>query len=509
MKEDEMEGRISRRRFLQATVGGGAVLLAPSWARTAVLPPAANPREDSIVVLWNRALLQGVRESKLGPPMIARALALAHTAAYDAWAAYDRFAVGTGLGGALRQPPAERRLANKSEAISFATYRAGIDLFPGSKATAFDPLMRQLGYDPSKSSGAAAIGIAAAQAVLEFRHRDGSNQLGDEPGGKLGVPYSDYTGFKSVNLPMNMTVPFELSTVVDVNQWQPMQYFDGSGKFVTQEFVGAQWQHVIPFAMASASQLRSRTGPLTTRSPAFLPQHQALVDLSANLTDTQKMIAEYWADGPHSELPPGHWDLFAQFVARRDRHGAEEHGVDLDVKLFFALTNAIFDAGIVAWDQKCAFVGCRPTTAIRVLFYGKQIRSWAGPGLGTRAIPGETWVPFQPATFPTPPFPGYTSGHSNFSAAGAEILRLFTGSDQFGASVTLAAGSSRAEPGVTPAEDVTLSWKTFSDAADQAGLSRRYGGIHIEEDDLPGRSTGRICGRQAWAKAQTYFKGTV
>src|SRR6266571_817646 len=110
---------MSRRRFLAAAGTGGAVLLVPPpWARAAVLPPAANPREDSIVVLWNRALLQGVRESKLGPPMIARALAAAHTAAYDAWAAYDRAAVGTGLGGALRQRPAARTLANKSEAIS-------------------------------------------------------------------------------------------------------------------------------------------------------------------------------------------------------------------------------------------------------------------------------------------------------------------------------------------------------------------------------------------------------
>src|SRR5207244_3070541 len=116
MKEDEVEGRISRRRFLQATGAGGALLLAPSWARAAVLPPAANPREDSIVVLWNRALLQGVRESKLGPPVIARALVVAHTAAYDAWAAYDRVAVGTGLGGALRQPPAQRPLPNTRRA---------------------------------------------------------------------------------------------------------------------------------------------------------------------------------------------------------------------------------------------------------------------------------------------------------------------------------------------------------------------------------------------------------
>jgi hypothetical protein len=106
----------------------------PSWARAAVLPPEANPREDSVVVLWNQALLQGVRESKLGPPMVARALAVAHTCAYDAWAAYDRDAVATQVGGALRRSPAERTLANKQKAISFATYRAALDLFPAASS---------------------------------------------------------------------------------------------------------------------------------------------------------------------------------------------------------------------------------------------------------------------------------------------------------------------------------------------------------------------------------------
>ncbi len=83
-------------------------------------------------------------------------------------------------------------------------------------------------------------------------------------------------------------------------------------------------------------------------------------------------------------------------------------------------------------------------------------------------------------TRPTPPFPEYSSGHSNFSAAGAEILKRFTHSDRFGALVTLCAGSSRVEPGAAPASDITLSRSTFSDAAVQAGLSRRYGGIHFE-----------------------------
>src|ERR671935_40093 len=147
-----IKGRVSRRRFLQAAGAGGALLLMPSWARAAVLPPEVNSRDDSVVVKWNGALLRGVRESKLGPPMVARALAVAHTCAYDAWAAYDRVAVGTRLGGALRRPARERRYENKVEAVSRATYRAGVDLFPGSRATVFGPLMARLGLDPDNDS---------------------------------------------------------------------------------------------------------------------------------------------------------------------------------------------------------------------------------------------------------------------------------------------------------------------------------------------------------------------
>ncbi len=109
----------------------------------------------------------------------------------------------------------------------------------------------------------------------------------------------------------------------------------------------------------------------------------------------------------------------------------------------------------------------------------------------------------------TPPFPEFNSGHSTFSAAGAEILKSFTGSDAFGASATVQAGSSKVEPGAVPAADVTLSWATFSDAADQAGISRRYGGIHFVQGDLRGRSGGRLVGAQVWAKALTYFNGTA
>jgi hypothetical protein len=509
------EPRMTRRWLLQTAGAGGLALLVPD---VALARPRARRRRaiepgGSIVLRWNNALLQGVRDSRIGPPMVSRALAIAHTCMYDAWAAYDRRAVGTRLGGALRRPAQERRFENKVEAVSFAAYRAAVDLFPDSKSTVFDPLMASLGFDPGDRTAdpgsPTGIGNLAAGALLSFRHRDGANQLGDEPGGRPGVPYSDYTGYSPANQPMDTRVPLDLSTVHDVNRWQPLTYVDGSGALVTPSFVGAHWQRVRPFAMASSDQLRSSTGPARVGSPEFLAQAQALIELSAALTDEEKVIAEYWADGPHSELPPGHWNLFAQQVSHRDRTGESERDLDQAVKLFFGLTNAIFDAGCCAWDNKRAFDSVRPITAIRYLFAGKNIRAWGGPGRGTQTIAGEQWFPYQPTSFPTPPFAEYSSGHSSFSAAGAEILKLFTGSDRFGGSVAFPAGSSRIEPGLVPASELTLTWATFSAAAAQAGISRRYGGIHFEQGDLDARAIGRAAARQCWATALKYFDGTA
>jgi hypothetical protein len=107
---------------------------------------------------------------------------------------------------------------------------------------------------------------------------------------------------------------------------------------------------------------------------------------------------------------------------------------------------------------------------------------------------------------PTPPFPGFVSGHSAFSAAAAEILKRFTGSDNFGQSFTADAGSSIIERGLTPRVPVTLFWSTFTDAADQAGMSRRYGGIHFESDDVAGRALGRLVANEVWNKAMSYTK---
>jgi hypothetical protein len=305
---------------------------------------------------------------------------------------------------------------------------------------------------------------------------------------------------------MDTGAPFDPVGVHDANAWQPLTYVDAFGSRVTPRFIGAHWQRVTTFAITPGA-LRSATGPAMYGTGQYLAQARDLVHLSARLTDREKVIAEYWADGPRSVLPPGHWNLFAQFVSRRDRHGSGARGVERDVKLFFALTNAISDAGCCAWDNKRAFDSVRPITAIRTLFRGRTVRAWAGPYQGTRRIDGATWFPYQPTTFPTPPFPEYSSGHSNFSSAGAEILRLFTGSDRFGGSALVLAGSSKVEPLAVPRRDVTLTWDSFSKAADQAGMSRRYGGIHFEQGDLDARATGRIAARTVWNKAQEFWEG--
>src|SRR5881398_2630636 len=291
--------RITRRTALK-----WGVLAAAAPALGAV-PLDVFASGDSVVLLWNDAALQGARDSKLGPPMVARALAIVHTSVFDAWAAYDDRAIGTRFGGALRRPHWERTLANINTAVSFAAYRAAVDLFPGDRVSVFDPLMRRLGYDPANTttdlSTAAGVGNLAAQAVLEFRHHDGANQLGDEPGGNPGVAYSDYTGFVPRNAPMDLRAPFDPSTAHDPNAWQPLRYVDASGAVVAPAFVAPHWNHVAAFALPSDSALRSSTGPALVGSPQFVQQAQALLDLSAGLTDEQKVIAEYWADGPRSE----------------------------------------------------------------------------------------------------------------------------------------------------------------------------------------------------------------
>jgi hypothetical protein len=138
----------------------------------------------------------------------------------------------------------------------------------------------------------------------------------------------------------------------------------------------------------------------------------------------------------------------------------------------------------------------RPITAVRWLNDGKTIRAWK-PNQGTVLMNGTEWRPF----LPTPPFAEYTSGHSTFSNAAAQVLRSFTGSDSFSFSATVAQGSipSSIESGM-PTTSVTLSWPTFTAMAESASLSRQIGGIHFQDGDLHARATGTTTGNTAYSK---------
>ena len=165
-----------------------------------------------------------------------------------------------------------------------------------------------------------------------------------------------------------------------------------------------------------------------------------MVSLSGGLTAQQKLIVEYWADGPDSELPPGHWGLFAQYVSQRDANS-----IDKDVKMFFAMHNASFDAGIAAWHLKRKHQGVRPITAVRYFRQGTTLFAWGGPNQANQFIDGGKWTPYNPGSNLTPSFPGYVSGHSTFSAASAAVLRSLTGSDYFGFSTMIPAGFGRVD----------------------------------------------------------------
>jgi hypothetical protein len=404
--------------------------------------------------------------------------------------------------------------------MSYAAYRVLTDLF---SATAFpakgaftrpEALMSSLQYDPTNTSEdvatPAGVGNAAAAAVIAEQHADGSNQLGG---------YTDTTGYRTDSTKTYNT----WNNVVDKWSWQPMCVMsaaaaarttppdpfptDCTGDFAEQKPLTPQWETIKTFGPEASNGYPPQfalPGPNAdgTHTQATADIDKELAD-SSNLSDTQKVMAEYWADGPNSEFPPGHMALFAAAFSRMKGNTADQ-----DVKLFFALGNALFDASIFAWTSKYQYDSERPTTGIRERYRDKMITSWLGPNKGYGKVLGQNWLPYQALNVVTPGFPEYVSGHSTFSAAGRAVINKFFGTDNFNAKVTIPAGSSKIEKGV-PAKPVVLTWKTLDAMADQAGMSRRYGGIHFESGDQQGRALGALTGVNVWTKAQSYFTGTA
>ncbi|MFP2924834.1 vanadium-dependent haloperoxidase [Pyxidicoccus sp. 3LG] len=490
-------------------------LIALLFIAPSVRAEEARPHTPSAAYQWlDIALEVTAREVDTRgarPTVLSRTLAIALTAMYDAWAAYDDKAVGTRLGGSLRRPRAERTQANREKAIAYATYRALVFVHPSDRVFIEDQ-MRRLGYDPADTSTDPStpqgVGNLAASAVIEYRRQDGANQLGDEPGSS-GAPYSDYTGYVPVNPP---------DRIIDPDRWQPIPFDDGQGGTVTPGFLTPHWYLVAPFALDSSSQFRPPPPP-KVGSRQLLREVNEVIEFNATLTPAEKALVEFMRDGPRSTGQSGHWLRFAQSVSRRDRNSLER-----DVKLFFSVANVTMDAFIACWESKRYYDSSRPWTLVRHYRAGRELWGWVGPGQGVDRIPAEEWHPYSPRTFVTPPFPGYVSGHSTVSAAAARVLELFTGSDAFGEVEVWRAGE-LTEPRFPcriiqqragrPSNDterdcvVRLRLRTFSQTAEMAGISRIMGGYHIQADNVEGLELGRKVANFTWPRMRAYFDGTA
>src|SRR6266480_1910186 len=216
-----------------------------------------------------------------------------------------------------------------------------------------------------------------------------------------------------------------------------------------------QWGFVVPFGMSSSSQFRP-PGPPSLDSQRYAADYEEVKELGALVgstrTEDQTEIALFWADGAGTETPPGHWNSIAQIIGAGRGNTLEENG-----RLFALLNIAMADAAICSWDAKYIYHFWRPVTAI----------AFAEPQLN--------WMSF----IVTPPFPDYTSGHSTFSAAAATVLPLFFGTED----LPFTTGSDFL-PGVF------RSFSTCLAAAEEAAVSRLYGGIHFRSANEDGLQAG-------------------
>ncbi|MBL9171660.1 MAG: vanadium-dependent haloperoxidase [Verrucomicrobiales bacterium] len=606
-----------------STVAAKGWIAAVSTALASLSAQAAVNLPVNVARDWNQEILTAIRIDRPHPPVHARNLFSLSTAMYDAWAAYDSVSVGFIY---HHKHTAEDREAARREAISYAAYqilreRFALSVNAPTSLAALDARMASLGYDKDVTtvtpSTPAGVGNAVAKAVSAWFLNDGSRQL---------EGYRDFPaaqgGYTSVN-PFLMTgmrgaFPF------DVNRWQPLAIADGfddnglpNGPI--QQYVGSQWPRVRPFALdrEDASKpwidpgpppfldgegdagFRSSVVAMIRASSELSPDDGMTVDISPGAIgnnslgaqdgrghrinpitrqpyapnvvkrgDFGRVVAEYWADGPNSETPPGHWNLLANevgshplLVRRVGGTGPIVDELEWHVKLYFALNAAVHDAACAAWAAKRYYDAWRPITAVRYMgqlgqssdpfspsYHPKGlpllpglielvtpdsaraggrhaglpagkvvIRSWPGGPADPKTqyggvkwiLPGD-WLPYQKASFVTPAFPGYISGHSTFSRSAASVLAAFTGSPFFpGGMGGFLAGTNYLGFEIGPSEPVQLQWATYFDAADQAGISRIYGGIHPPVDDFAGRKVGSQCGKGVWTIAQKYFNGSI
>ncbi len=578
---------------------------------------------QSTARIWDEQILSAIRIDRPNPPVHARNLFHLSVAMYDAWAAYAPAAVGYLF---RQKPSASDPVSARKEAISFAAYRIlreryALSLNAVTTVAALDAEMTALGYNKNNfstdTSTPAGVGNSVYAAVSNYFINDGARQTNG---------YADYPVGQGGYVPSNPNLVTGLpgTNTVNVNRWQPLAIanaLDQNGNPIgpIQSYVGAVWLGVRPFALARSNpslpwidpgpqpqlggigdaQFRSEVASVILRSSQLTPDDNVTINISPGALgnnplgtnsgtgypvnpatglayaqnnvlrgDYARVLAEFWADGPSSETPPGHWNTIANsvsdypsFVKRIGGTGPILGNLEWDVKMYFALNAAVHEAACAAWSLKRFYDGGRPISYIRYMGQLGQssnpagasyhssglplvpgsielvtalttqtgerhdglpigavaIYAWGGQPAdplnqhtGARWILAKSWLPYQKATFVTPAFPGYISGHSTFSRSAAEVLTAMTGSPFFPGGLgtyTAAPGTLSFENG--PSQPVQLQWATYYDAADQAGISRLFGGIHVSVDDLTGRRVGSQCGKGAWAMAKRYFDGTI
>ena len=444
---------------------------------------------DNIAYRWAKIALEATANDterfKPRPTVTSRMLALVWTAVFDAWSRYDGKARPVYLQEVARVPAEARTVKNKEIAISYAAYRTmrtyffsdSILLRNKMKGFGFDP--DNVSLDPATPEG---IGNLAAKAVLEARANDGSNESGTMQG-PIAEPYADYSAYKPVNT---------VDTLNDITRWQPKYFSDGKGGRFVPACLTPYWGKVRPLLLDSSSQFRCPPPP-PIGSTELLKDVKQVIDYQANLSNEQKALIEFMRDGPKSVQQAGHWLVFAQHVSIRDKHT-----IDQDVKMYFAVQAAAMDGFIACWDTKMKYDYPRPYTLVHYYYKDKMIKGWGGPEKGMIEMKGQEWRPYSPETFLCPPFPSYVSGHSTISGACAEILRLYTGSDKFGAAIKRIPGELTEPDHTGPA--VTLQFATFSETADMAGLSRVLGGYHIQCENREGLKLGKSVATAVWKK---------
>jgi hypothetical protein len=409
-------------------------------------------RYGDVILGWNASLLDVIRDwTTLSndpylnrvvterPPVAARNLAMVHAAMFDAVNAieqtYQPYHVD------LVAPEGASPVA----ASAAAAHRVASNLYtdPDELAVFDAALAEALGTVPD--GPAETLGVELGQqvgdAILAWRSTDGAN---------VRVPYTPGTEPGD----WNRTFPDFLPPLLP------------------------QWPRVTPFAMTSDDQFRPAAPPAldSVEYAATVNEVMQVGRLdSTTRTPEQTEIALFWADGGGTFTPPGHWNQIAADVAL-------DHGNTLaeNARLFALLNIALADAGISAWDAKYVYNFWRPIDAIR-----------SGDMDGNNQTATDaTWTPL----LKTPPFPTYTSGHSTFSGAADAVLSSFFGSDVHFTSQSDGHTGFSQRP-LSENQLITRSFTSFAQAADEAGRSRIYGGIHFEFDNAAGRAAGRALGK--------------